>query len=261
MTTTLWFGSTLWLATIGLVASLALPLAGWLERRYAQVAEADSAVGTPEPIPSRRVRPLVVVNAVAAGLLVVSVVAASADPLPVRLSTALPTYLGLRERAQDSRAKENLLEALDAFDAYRSAGGSPAAFDAAAGAAGDASLLWEDGLVPDAALAVSVVSSTPRLVRLATVSASGAALCAQATRAELWRPTYGSGAAHGSEGTARALREAIASCGAEPFSRADVPRLPVVTLCDGVDRDGIILCRAVQRLVSDVLASSKHPAL
>jgi hypothetical protein len=254
MTTTLWFALVLPLIVMGSVASAAERVAVWWERR---ADPSDDERRPPPLVDDATVRPMVVVNAVAVGLLAVSVIAASADPLPARIGTALPTYLGIRERAQDARSKQNLLQALDAANAFRAAAGSAAGFDAVGGQVLQPALRWSDGAVPERDLTVSVLRSTPNLVRVATVSASGAAFCAQATSADGWSATYGAGARHGTEGVARSLREAVARCAAEPFSAADLPELPVATLCDGLDRDGIIICRSVQHLVESILSSPR----
>lgn len=254
MTTTLWFAPVLPLIAMGLIASAAEPVAVWWERR------ADPSAGErplPPLVDGATIRPAVMVNAVAVGLLIVSVIAASADPLPARIGTALPTYLGIRERAQDARSKQNLLQALDAATAFRAVAGSASVFDAAAGRVLDAALRWSDRAVPERDLTMSVLRSTPNLVRVATVSPSGATFCAQATAAAGWSATYGTGPQRGAQGIAGSMREAVARCGDEPFSAADLPELPVATLCDGIDRDGIILCRSVQHLVESILVSPR----
>ncbi|MGZ4150239.1 MAG: hypothetical protein ACXVQJ_09390 [Actinomycetota bacterium] len=248
MPTTLWFAQALPLAAIGLLASSAEPLAVRWERRKER--------GTAEPARARssRLRPVVVLHALALGLVAVSVVAASADPLGIQIGTALPTYLGLRERAQDVRAKEDLLAALRSFDTYRFTHGFARGFEAAQGRVGNPSLLWADSATQAGHLTMSVVRATPTLVRIVTLSASGAAFCAQSTRSSGWSPTYGSGA--GSD-RAVALDRAETRCGAAPLTRATIPVLPVATLCDGVDQDQIILCRAVQHVVEDTLADPR----
>jgi hypothetical protein len=96
-----WFADALPLAVVGLVASLWRPLATRFARR--RVAPAPSAVATSPT----RVRPSVVLNAVAGGLVIVGVIAARMDPLPIQISTPLPTYLGARVLVQDVRVKMN----------------------------------------------------------------------------------------------------------------------------------------------------------
>jgi hypothetical protein len=228
MPTTLWFAQAVPLAAIGLLSTAAEPLALRWERRR----EGPELVRPPGP--RHPLRPVVALNALAAGLLAVSVVAASADPLPVRLETALPTFLGLRERAQDVRAEEDLLAALRSFDTYRVTHGSARGFDAAQGRVGDQSLLWADSATQAGHLTMSVVRATPTLVRIVTRSASGIAFCAQSRRSSSWSPTYGSG---GGSDRAVALDRAQARCAAAPLTPAAIPVLPVATLCDGVDQD------------------------
>jgi hypothetical protein len=173
----------------------------------------------------------------------------------VQIGTPLPTYLGIRDRAQDARAKLNLLDALEAATAFRASNPEPATFDAATGRVLEPSLRWTDSARAPRSLTVIVLRASSDLVRLATLSASGAAICTQATRAAGWAPTYGVGEQHGTDGAARSLADAVNGCDHEPFTSATVPSLPVDTMCDGIDRDGIIICRAVQHLVREILAS------
>jgi hypothetical protein len=244
--TTLWFASALPLAVIGLLASAVGPLAAWLERRRSGTARVRPA----SSVSTRELRPAVVVNTIAVGLVLVSIVAASADPLPTQLSTPLPTYLGIRDRAQDARAVMNVIQALDAAAAHRANDGLR--FDAAAGAAYEPSLRWREG-PSERDLTVAVLRGTPTLVRVGTISASGAAVCAQATAVDGWAPTYGVGASQGTQGTRRALGEAVAHCGDRPLTDDAVPDLPVGTMCDAVDRDSLVICRSVQHLVREIL--------
>lgn len=254
--TTLWFGSTLWLAAVGLVASAAVPVAARWERWRLPSEAREPAV--PHATEQRRIRPFVVLNAIAAGLVLVSMVAANGDPLPAQLSAPFPTYAGLRERAQDARAMHNLLDAFEAFDVHRATFGPAVRFDAAAGRARDDRMRWHDGAAPDEKLMVSVLVSTTSLVRLATVSVSGTAFCAEASRVGDWRPTYGSSVgARAATRPKAAVHAAVAHCGDAPLTGASIPQLPVASLCDAVDQDGIIVCRSVQDLVRRILASPR----
>jgi hypothetical protein len=166
----------------------------------------------------------------------------------------LPTYLGIRDRAQDARAVMNVIAALDAAAAQRA--GTRSRFDAEAGATSAPSLRWSDGPA-ERELTVAVLRSTPTLVRVGTISASGAAVCGQASADDGWAPTYGVGSSRGTLGARRAFTEAVARCGDRPLDADAVPDLPVDTMCDGIDRDGIIICRAVQHLVLEILASPR----
>jgi len=284
--TTIWFNGVLWLATIGLAGASVFPLAARLERRKRaknqddltpaaatpsgrwwvvedRVREAEEE-GTDEPATEvgtrarRRLRaPLV---GIAIGLVVVSGIAAGADPLPIRFSVALPTYLGLRTRAQDIRAQENLAIALTAVERFR-ATNDLGDFTPEEGAALAPSIAWRDHPVGTGSrLAVGIVDVSSSGVRLATVSVSGAAFCVESARASGWAPTLGVGAAHGTMGGADALKRAISRCASQPFAPASLPDLETVvgTMCDGQANDLIITCRAVQRLVRDTLADP-HP--
>lgn len=255
MPTTLWFGSVVRLFAIGLVAACVFPLAAWLERR-----SGGSGADDLEPTSPTRSQGRIPLAAAAIGLVLVSMIAASADSLPIRISVPLPTYLGLRERARDVRAQQNLAIALDAVELFRQTG-DPARFTAEDGKALAPSLVWSDrpmveGEADD--LVVSVVRASSSVVRMATVSSSGAAFCVEVTRAARWTPTIGAGAARGSNGRVEALAEAIAGCGSRPFDPAALPDLSsvVATMCDESVREQLILCRSVQHLVRETLA---HP--
>ena len=245
--TTLWFRLVPWLVAIGSVASLAEPLATREQRR----AERDDASTS-----SQRVRWVVVANATAVAMVLVCIIAALSDPLPAQHETPLGTYLGLRERAEGARAEMNLLQAFDAFDDHRAVQGA-SGFDAAAAGALAPALQWTDGAPTHLGaepLAVSVLRSDPVMVRFGITTGFGAAYCAQATRASGWRVTYGSGTGPGLE---HALHEAIQDCDATPLTADVVPTLPVETLCVGVERDGLVLCRAVQFEVRRTLADPR----
>src|SRR5207247_1686599 len=84
------------------------------------------------PARGPRFRPVVVLNALAAAALAVSILMFQADPMPTRVGTSLPTFLGTRALDQDVRAKIDLREAITAMDGYRADHGTYTGFDAAA---------------------------------------------------------------------------------------------------------------------------------
>jgi hypothetical protein len=236
-----WFGDALPLLVVGLVASLWRPLATWFAKgRTAETRSTAAASGRRSV--RRRVRPLVVVNALAAALLLASVLAARFDPLGIQIGTSLPTYLGARELAQDVRTKTNLAGAIEALDAYRAEHGTYRGFDAAAGESSIPELAWSD--VPTGEeLVVRIAETSGSSARVLANSGSGAVFCAEASA---------SGARYG-EGSRVPL--ALASCDSTPFTAASFRMLDVEAFCDGVDDGAILLCRSVQRLIRQILAT------
>ena len=254
--TTLWFAGAAPLAAIGALASAAEPIAIRWEQRTAPPAR-----GTGRAVASRgSVRPVVLLDALVVGLLVATVVAASADALPVRLETALPTYLGLRERADRARGEQDLLMAIHAFATFRDRrAGTP--FDAAAGSRLEPALTWRDVTEHTGRFVhfvISVSRPRPSIVRFTTLTPSGA-LCAEATSRSGWMPTYGVGEITWGNGVARSARTAIGACGSQPLTLASIPDLAPVAaaMCDGEDHDIIIVCRVNQVEVRRTLASPR----
>jgi hypothetical protein len=227
MTTTLWFGTAIWLAAIGLVASMHVPLA-----RVARRKREAPDVGR------RRLRPIVLANAVGLGLIAVSLVAANADPLVPRFSAALPTFRGLRERAELIRVVENAAAAYQAFDGYRRRGGDVDSFDEDLGTRLAPNIPWDPD---DATHAVDVRVTRDGGMRF--VVDGGVASCVQASARTGWVPTFGTSVASNPE---RAVRRAVDRCGDAPLSTWDPPALRLDSMCDGLARDGIVICRAVQ---------------
>lgn len=236
-----WFGDALPLTVIGLVASLWRPLATRFARRRAEPAGAATATARPSVRP--RVRPVVVLNALAGTLLLVSVLAARMDPLPFQISTVLPTYLGARELAQDVRTKTNLSEAVAAMEAYRTEHGTYLGFDASVGETTVPELAWSDGPTGEE-LVVRITEASSTTAQVVARSGSRSVFCAQTLGAGI---TYGE-AGRGQVGLARA------ACGSTPLTSDALRMLDVEGLCVGVD-DAIVLCRSVQRLIRETLAT------
>jgi hypothetical protein len=255
------FGSVLPLVLVALLASAWVPLAERIARRSAVPDDEDfvevASAGSPGPAPPIRprrgqLRPATVANAVAVGLIAVSVIAFAGDPLPAQIATALPTYVGVRTAADDVRARMNLDLATRAIDSYRIERGSFAGFDAAAAAAREPELRWLDGRNADAPeLAIQVVASGPNAVRVATISASGSVYC---LRRSTDGTTYGSATRRAGRPTGALLRAALASCGSTPWTAAVLRPPPVASMCDEVDDSSYLICRMVQVLESETLA-------
>ncbi|MGZ5298503.1 MAG: hypothetical protein ACXWDU_02395 [Actinomycetota bacterium] len=257
------FGVVLPLFAAGLVGSAWGPLAAGLARLFPDEEEAWEAPSEPLREPSRmspgRIRPVVVLNAFAAGLLAVSLIVFRADPLPVQTAMALPTYLGARISVQDLRTRLDLRRAMRAMDAYRAATGTYRGFNAARGVVADPSLVWNDGL-PVAGSGseyggpVGIVSAGRREARVAAFSASGTAFCLQRADAGL---TYGAGPRTGAgDGPEAVLDRAIAACGSTPWSAEAVRRFPISTMCVGVEPDSYLICRVVQALMTKTMQGS-----
>ncbi len=265
------FGIAVPLALIGLVCSAWRPLAMRLTSRgdRAEAPEAASlkalggSVGKPRR--PRRVRPIVVLNAVGVGMLMVSLVMFRADPLPLQISMALPTYLGERITEQDVRTKMDLRQAMTAMDTYRSQHGTYRGFDAATGSVADTSLAWHDwplkadasGSVPS--FTMSIAWASGRRARVAALSYSGTAFCLE--RTGTGGLTFGSsvGSAEPGAGDAtNALKQAVARCGSTGWTSAAIRPFPIATLCDGMAPDGgYLICRMVQALSVSIMRQTK----
>ena len=107
--------------------------------------------------------------------------------IAILIAIAIPTFLGLRRRAQDRAAQSNLRNGLTAAKAYFTDGETYVGFQAdAAGTTNDGegiepSLTWENGNGPSAAdrVAVDTGDITATLVRLGALSESGTYFCVQ----------------------------------------------------------------------------------
>jgi hypothetical protein len=239
------FGLVLPLATIGLIWSAAAPTARFLSTRI-DGREPDEPLSAGRPA-DRPLRPAVVLNAIAVGIVASSLIAFASDPYPVQIGVALPTYLGAQIQAQDVRAKLDLRRAIGAMDGYAETHGGYPGFDAAAGRTVDPGLAWSDrateGTGP--ALTIAIVATSADTARVATTSESGAAFCIERADGSLRYGTAPAGPG--------ALATAIARCGSTAWSAEAVRRLDVAGFCDGVDRGGYLLCRMVQVLIVDTM--------
>lgn len=235
LTTFIWFADALPLAVVGLVASLWRPLTIRFAGRRA--ADAPSVEATSPARPRT-----LLLNVSAAGLLVVSILAAGLDPLGIEIATSLPTYLGPRVVAQDVRTKMNLTQAISAMESYRAEQGTFRGFDAAAGETLTPELAWSDSPTGDM-LVVRIARTTATTGQVVALSGSGRAFCAETTHAGV---TYG---------VARRVALARAACGSEPLDAAALRMIDIDSFCDNADDTAILLCRMVQRLLRETLAS------
>ena len=101
--------------------------------------------------------------------------------IAILIAIAIPTFLGLRKRAQDRAAQSDLRNALTAAkafytdeDTYTPTAGN---FDAAEGELIEPSLTWNDDGAPSTEGEVSVREVAASTVLLTTASASGAFFC------------------------------------------------------------------------------------
>ena len=125
MTAFFGFGAVAPIASVGLAASAWRPLAETFgraraRRRSATDDHAGVAVlaGMPATTERPRVRRIVVANALAAGLIAMSLLAARFDPLPIQISAPLPTYRGAWHLEADIEKRTELRGALDAMNAH-----------------------------------------------------------------------------------------------------------------------------------------------
>jgi type IV pilus assembly protein PilA len=99
--------------------------------------------------------------------------------IAILIAIAIPTFLGLRRRAQDRAAQSNLRNALTAGKAFYTDDETYAGFDAAAGELIEPSLTWDDDGTT-AAVPGTVEIKVPGTVEhllLTTYSASGTYFC------------------------------------------------------------------------------------
>jgi hypothetical protein len=250
------FGAVVPLFAAGLIGSAWGRLATGLAHLFPDEDEAWDAPAEPRsepsPIATGRIRPVVVLNAFAVGLLAVTLIAFRGDPSPVQSAQAVPTYLGARISVEDLRTRLDLRRAMTAMDAYRASEGTYQGFDALSGAAADPSIVWNDGL-PVAGSdgghggPVGIVSADDQEARVVAFSASGSAFCLQRGDAGL---AYGRGFRTGNgDGHEAVLKLAIAACGSTPWSADAVRRFPIATMCVGVEPDRYVICRVVQALM------------
>jgi hypothetical protein len=247
------FGYAIPLAGIGLLGSAWRPVAQWLTPRLRRARTAP----TPSREPGGRGRLFVAFNAVAVAVLLASAIMFIADPMPAHVVVQLPTYLGVRSAAQDLRTKLDLRQAIGAMDAYRALHGTYTGFDAREAADAEPSLAWIDGVRrADASdepfLTISIVTATDSDARVAALSASGNAFCVE--RVAGGKLAYGTTTFV--PRATQAVRQAIATCGATPWTAATVRPIPTATLCDHVGASGYLLCRMVQVFIVETLQRS-----
>ena len=260
------FGAVVPLFAVGLVASAWRPLA---ERIGARIRPDDAttqgvaerpAEWTPRAVVDpTRVRPTVVLNALGAGLLIVSLVLFRADPLPAQIGVALPTFVGARASISDLRTRQLLRQALTDMDTFRSEEGSYRGFDDVVAGEIDPVLTWRTGAadpVPDGShvLTMGIATATSTTARIVAVSPSGNAFCIQRDASGV---SYGSGSGPGRSNGAtseRSIDRALAACGSTPWSSAALRPFPIASMCDGLDPEsGYLICRMVQVVMLQTL--------
>jgi type IV pilus assembly protein PilA len=96
--------------------------------------------------------------------------------IAILIAIAIPTFLGLRRRAQDRAAQSNLRNGLTAAKAFYTDGETYTGFDAADGETTEPSLTWADGAGSTLNTVNVVVVGAQELV-LNTESASGTEFC------------------------------------------------------------------------------------
>ena len=263
------FGAVVPLFAVGMVASAWRPLAGrvtgWI-RRGTEPTEAPTARPLTLVDPNR-VRPTVILNAVGAGVLIMSLVAFRGDPLPAQIGTAQPTYTGVRASTMDVRTRQLLHRALDDMEGYRAEQGSYRGFDAEVAAASDPALTWQSG-VPAAAddgaripeLTMGIVTASETTARVVAVSPTGNAFCIQRESGAI---AFGVGPGRNNVTSAEALDAALAACGSTPWTSQALRPFPVATLCTGMEEDlGYPICRMVQVVMTQTLErTGPEPAL
>lgn len=93
--------------------------------------------------------------------------------IAILIAIAIPTFLGLRERAQNRSAQSDLRNGLTAAKAFYTDNDSYLGFNAAEGGDIEPALVWEDGAAVAEGEVNVAEASTATTVLLATVSATG----------------------------------------------------------------------------------------
>jgi hypothetical protein len=251
-------GAVVPLSICGLIWSAWQPLAERLARW--RDPRAWPAWRAAEERRKRALRPVVVLNAFAAGVLIVSHIAANADTFGIYYSIPLPTYLGMRNATEDLRTKLDLQQAISDAMAYRSTHHTFVGFDAAIANAADPTLAWYDGSpvkVCDPAIGCStpplvmgITQASARLIQIAAHSSSGNNFCVQ--RRTPGPATYGEASDPQAGGSG--LTSAIASCGVKPWTSAVLTPLPALDCFHPY----LLICRMVQVLDAGILKAPKQ---
>lgn len=97
--------------------------------------------------------------------------------IAILIAIAIPTFLGLRERAQNRSAQSDLRNGLTAAKAFYTDGDTYVGFDAAEGEDIEPALAWDDLAVASEGNVSVVAASTATAVIMATESASGEFYC------------------------------------------------------------------------------------
>lgn len=256
------FGMVAPLVTVGLAGSAWRPLAEAFGRARARRSlsgvddDAAGPIAAPTaPADRAKVRRAVIANALAGGLIAVSLIAARFDPLPVELSMPLPTYLGARQLVADVFVRTELSEGLAAMDAYYAGHGTYRGFDVRAATG----VRWLDGSLadpersfggPHEGLEITVADSDS--AQLVGLSQSGRVVCARTEHTGGGHSVTTWGASGDVRPIASRLAEAIAACGARPLDATAFRTISIEDLCPGVGDDTLVMCRIVQRTLRDI---------
>lgn len=180
------FGAVAPLMTVGLAGSAWRPLAQAFGGARTRRSSADGGaeivpIAVPTSPERSRVRRVVVANALAAGLVAVSLLAARFDPLPVEMATALPTHLGARHLVSDVFVRTQLREGIAAMDAYHTDHSTFRGFDEdnAAGVPWAEYALGVAGPPAPQDVGIEVVSTGANSAQLMGLSMSGRMICAR----------------------------------------------------------------------------------
>jgi hypothetical protein len=239
-----WFAAVAPLGFGGMIGSLWRPIAMRLS------GERTPTVRTPV---RRPLRPVVVLHALAIGMLAASLIAVRNDPLPYQLAMGLPTYLGVRDAAFDTRTEMNLLLAIEALERHEAEHGSFAGFDVADGERLAPEMDWTDRGRVAWPLRISLADVSRTQATVVVRSATGSVFCARTDGASA---TYGSAAprGHGFRDPTVVSR-AVAACDERTLTSDVVATVDLDAMCAVADEYSLMPCRAVQRNVADDLAS------
>jgi type IV pilus assembly protein PilA len=99
--------------------------------------------------------------------------------IAILIAIAIPTFLGMRKRAQDRAAQSDLRNGYTAAKAHFTDGETYDGFDATVAAEGEPSLVWEDGNPAVDTREVGIETASGTTLRLLRFSQSGTVFCIQ----------------------------------------------------------------------------------
>lgn len=224
--------STLFMGVATPLFLLGLIWSGWgpLQCRLERI---PASIGTR---PQRRFRPVVALNALAVGLIIVAVIAARNDPFAIIESQPMPSYSGERTAVDDVVARRNLWDGLRAMNEYRKRSGTYAGFTVTQGRSLAPDIAWVDPrILPFYLHSGSLFNPVP-IPGLVPVTAGHVARLVERSDGRYWciqerRGKVTFGRSDPGMGDAAAFASAQSNCGDRPWTTQALvaPPLPDIT--------------------------------